>query len=169
MARPLLWFGRGCALRACDAANGVERVPPIQLDRPAELAHSPDGRFLVLTAKTGRWTDPGRLVTFWDTTTWKKRFEWESEAVANAFMAVLPGGRTLVVLNGARKVELRNAADGHSLAGLRLDNSEFYNCLDISPDGRWLAIGGFCDRGFYGIIRMIKIDGTTFRPWQPRP
>lgn len=165
----LLWFGRGGPLRACAAADGAERTPPIKIDRPADLIRSPDGQSLAVTERTGDWLDDNRRVTLWDPATWHKRSEWVSRDVHNGPKALVSGGRTLAVLEDCRDLQLRDAADGHSLARLRFDTIEFYEYMAVSPDGRWLAIGGFCSQGFYGIIRMIEIDGKTLRPWKPRP
>ncbi len=152
-----------------DVATGKAKVGAPVIDGRGSLAFSHDGKMLAVADSSPRVEEGFRYpIRLWDMATGRKRVEMAAGAAVSG-AAFLPGGRSLVTLEGGQVVRLWDAESGRPLAGLRFEHHCVAEALAVSPDGRLIAAGGFSSAEIFGIIQLVEVDGANLRPYKPRP
>jgi len=125
--------GAGQTVHVCDLESGDEPVTPAP--RMAQIAASPDGRWLALGSLDG-------TIDLWDIASRKVAFTLRGHKYGVWAMAVSPDGRRLASIEGSTAaVHMWDVTDGTALYVMDNLPAGSYS-LAFSPDARNLAIGG---------------------------
>ncbi len=173
-------YGGGHVARAWDVTSGSERARPEQAANAAiyAIAVSPDGKTLAGGERYQQmpWPAAGPFdprdrvesITLWDAATGRKRAQLPTTEPITG-LAFLPGGKTLVTLEGGRVVRLWDIDSGHSTAAVRFEHHFRCPVLAVSPDGKQIAAGGYESDPIFGAIVLMQTDGVKLSPWKPKP
>jgi RNA polymerase sigma factor (sigma-70 family) len=147
------------------------------------LALSPDGKTVVTLGWEGLYA--------WDTATGKEMWRAEPKelqpdlnpAVGATRLVFCPDGKSCITLGPGTSFTLWNAATGKAtttaVAVERQNQPAFFSSLDLSPDGKILALGApegvyLCDLGGTALARIASKPGPIRNPnkdrllsWQP--
>ena len=143
------------AIKLWDASTGTEicTLKPSDTGEMGALCFTPDGKTLVAGHRGGR-------VTLWDWVTRKEIRTFDLKGDPLASFAVSPDGRILATgshvgywrdknekwqSTGSGTVRLWNLRKGSMLHAFKGDSSQVTG-VAFSPNGRYLAVGGYGDR-----------------------
>ncbi|MBI1325815.1 protein kinase [bacterium] len=104
------------------------------------VAFSPDGSLLAVGYGTYSGTQTGR-VKIWDVSSGSEKMTFDGPAGGVNRLAYHPDGRRLAV-TGSEVVVVHDPATGRKLHEIRVHKRWIY-CAAYSPDGNWLATGGW--------------------------
>ena len=134
------------------------------------MALSPDGATFATGNPSVDGIDFKITITLWDAATGRKRAELPTIQHING-LAFLPGGKTLVALEGESIVRLWDIDTAKPVAAVRFDHHYRTDRLAVSLDGRRIAAGGSGAGSALtlGIVQILDTDGGTLRLRKPSP
>lgn len=121
-------------VRFFDAATGAERDRWKFGDQAMFVRHGPDGRYVLVASEHGTllYTTDGKRVASAPVSGWRDFLK----------AAFSPDGREVfVAAHDGRELHRLKVPSLETVATIELDHG--LRCVDVSPDGRWLAFAGF--------------------------